>query len=125
MVGKRLKDARAKKGWTQRELSEISEVSFEQISRYETGKSSPHDYITTKLAKVLEVSPDYLNGIKDDEPSSSSQNEFTVNDHDLSILLDRIKTTTLSPKEKILLKGFLDLLFIRKDGEQLFSKKEF
>ena len=120
MIAKRLKDSRLKKRWSQKELSEMSEVSFEQISRYETGKSSPHAYIAAKLARALGVSPDYLHGLVDDEPLIDNQNE--ANDQELTLLVNKIKTTSFSKKDKLLLIGFLDLLFMRKAGEQLFSK---
>lgn len=48
---------RAGKGMTQRELSELSGVSLPQITRYETGKSTPRLGAVLKIAAALELDP--------------------------------------------------------------------
>ena len=57
MFGKRLKSFRKFRGLTQSELSEISGVSLEYISKIERGLASPSFHIIDELAKALEVGP--------------------------------------------------------------------
>jgi transcriptional regulator with XRE-family HTH domain len=59
--GKALKEARAKKGWTQAELSEATGVDISTISRIERDKPNRVQANTLKaLAKALDVSPGNL-----------------------------------------------------------------
>jgi transcriptional regulator with XRE-family HTH domain len=63
----RLKELRKKKGISQGELSELIEVHFTQVSRYERGETKPNAEAMTKLAKALDTTVDYLmNGTADD-----------------------------------------------------------
>lgn len=49
--------ARAKRGITQKELSETSGVSLVQVARYETGRSKPRLGAVIKLSNALGVDP--------------------------------------------------------------------
>jgi len=51
---------RKEKGWTQQTLGDRADISREQISRYEHGKSVPDFPTTVRLAQALEVSIDSL-----------------------------------------------------------------
>jgi transcriptional regulator with XRE-family HTH domain len=63
----RLKELRKRKNISQAELSELIEVHFTQISRYERGETKPNAEAMTKLAKALETTVDFLmNGTADD-----------------------------------------------------------
>lgn len=56
----RLIKARSALGWSQAELSQVSGISATQISRYESGISSPRPQAVGRLAKSLNVSFDWL-----------------------------------------------------------------
>ncbi|MFV0675530.1 helix-turn-helix domain-containing protein [Variovorax sp. tm] len=58
--GQRLIKARSGHGWSQQELAEVSGVAAAQISRYESGRTSPRSEVAAKLAKALAVSFDWL-----------------------------------------------------------------
>ncbi|WP_284335437.1 helix-turn-helix domain-containing protein [Comamonas sp. NoAH] len=58
----RLLHARSDAGITQRELSEITGISTVQLSRYESGKSTPRPPVLMKLAKALAVNHEWLKG---------------------------------------------------------------
>ena len=58
--GKRLKDARLKKGMTQEELASAVGVSKGAIGNYESEVSSPKEPILIKLMKVLGIDANYL-----------------------------------------------------------------
>jgi len=65
MLGKRIKEYRKKKGWSQQKLAEKSGLSFNTITRIEQGiGNSPTLKTLLKLADVLEVGLDELAGKK-------------------------------------------------------------
>jgi transcriptional regulator with XRE-family HTH domain len=59
-IGKRIRLVRERRGWTQAQLADASEVGAEQICRYEAGVSEPRVETLTKLAKALDVALDAL-----------------------------------------------------------------
>ena len=67
MVGERLSELRKDNGMTQRELSELLSVSVTTISGYENNQNNPNDEIKVHIARILNVSLDYLLGAIDDE----------------------------------------------------------
>lgn len=65
IVGERIKEAREKKGYSQKQLSEKLELMAVytcrgSISRIENGKRAVTDIELDAISKVLEVSLDYL-----------------------------------------------------------------
>jgi transcriptional regulator with XRE-family HTH domain len=58
----RLKELRKEKGLTQIELSQLSGIPQNQISRFEKGMKMNEDYIIM-LAKTFKVSTDYFLGL--------------------------------------------------------------
>lgn len=71
MDGQRLKQVRLEKNHTQASLAEIVGTNARQIWRWESGENSPDADFVTELARVLDVSADYLLGLSD-EPSRSA-----------------------------------------------------
>ena len=68
MLGERLKQARERKGWSQRELARQAGVRHAIISELETGKKTDTvSGILKRLARVLGVSVDYLIGTFEEE----------------------------------------------------------
>lgn len=73
MNGSRLRETRELKGLTQSELSERANLGEKEIWRYENGKSTPSADTVAQIARVLEVSTDFLLGLVDDpDPDLSS-----------------------------------------------------
>lgn len=66
MIGERLRNARIKKGYSQRALSMALNIGENEVYRYEKGKTNPSSEALEKIAKALEVSADYLLGLTDD-----------------------------------------------------------
>jgi transcriptional regulator with XRE-family HTH domain len=62
----RLRDARARLGWSQRELARRCGIGDAQINKYEGGLSDPSSVILKRIAEVLDLSTDYLLGLTDD-----------------------------------------------------------
>ena len=65
MIGKRIKEFRKKKGWSQQKLAEKSGLSFNTITRIEQGiGDSPTLKTLLKLSESLEIGLDELVGTK-------------------------------------------------------------
>lgn len=61
---KNLKDERIRRNFTQKEIAEILKITRQQYSLYETGqRTMPLEQIV-KLAKLYDISIDYLVGIE-------------------------------------------------------------
>lgn len=59
--GKKVKDLREAKGFTQEKLAKMVGVSLKTISRYESNESKPrYRKVYDKLAEALDTSHDYL-----------------------------------------------------------------
>ena len=54
-TGKKIKELRIKKGMTQEELAEMTELSARTIQRIENGEVDPRSYTLQMIAKALEV----------------------------------------------------------------------
>lgn len=59
-MGRRIKEAREKKGFTQEQLAELTELSVQHISVIERGVKAPKLKTFIQLANVLEINADYL-----------------------------------------------------------------
>lgn len=65
MLNIRLKATREARGLSQRELAQLCGFGEKQIWRYENGSDPSAEHLTI-IAKVLEVSTDYLVGLVDE-----------------------------------------------------------
>lgn len=69
-IGIKIKELRKKKDMTQEKLAEYLNVSFQAVSKWETGAASPDLSLIVPLARLLDVTTDELFGIvgEVDEP---------------------------------------------------------
>lgn len=67
MIGDRLAELRKDKSLFQQELAEELGLAASTISSYEIGNSSPDDKTKVRLAKLFNISLDYLLGAIDEE----------------------------------------------------------
>jgi transcriptional regulator with XRE-family HTH domain len=56
MIASLLKEGRVAKGYTQKELAELSNISVRSIQRIENAELMPRSYTLKTLAKILEIS---------------------------------------------------------------------
>lgn len=70
-VGERIKAARKQKGLTQKELAEILNIAFPNISQYERGERNPKLSTLQRIADALEIPVDML--LPDEVLQSSAQ----------------------------------------------------
>jgi transcriptional regulator with XRE-family HTH domain len=80
----RLRNARERKGLTQRELAQLCGLGEQQIYRYETDRSEPTATHLKIVADTLEVSTDYLLGRTDDPGGHIGSTD--LNDEERTIL---------------------------------------
>ena len=74
MLGQRIKQARERKGWSQRELARQAQVRQAIISELETGKKTDTiGVILKRLARALGVGVDYLLGTFEDDAQGDGE----------------------------------------------------
>lgn len=66
MLKDRLKSIRLEKGLTQKEVAEKLNVSQVMYQKWEKGVRNPKEETIERLAKALEIEPDYLSGYTGD-----------------------------------------------------------
>lgn len=66
-IGETIKEHRQKKGMTQEQLASLLNVTFQTVSKWETGISSPDLSLIIPLTKIFCISADELLGINDVE----------------------------------------------------------
>lgn len=77
MIGERLQELRKDHGVSQAQLAKLLGVSHYTISSYECNRSDPDDNSKIIIAKLFDVSVDYLIGLID-EPLSFNRNIRSV-----------------------------------------------
>lgn len=78
MIGERLAELRKDAGISQQELADRLSLTKFTISSYEREKTMPSDEIKIELAKIFNVSLDYLIGLID-EPIPYKRRENFIN----------------------------------------------
>lgn len=75
-LAERLKEERKKKKLSQQGLAKLSNIHYSNLGRYERGDAKPSAETLSTIARVLEVSPDYLlNGTIEDKASKDIKDE--------------------------------------------------
>jgi len=72
----RLTEARKAKALSQQELANLAKVHYTNIGRYERGEANPSTDILNRIAKALELSPDFLmNGTLQNKSADAIEDE--------------------------------------------------
>ena len=69
-IGEKIKELRRKNGLTQEKLADYLCVSYQAVSKWETGTASPDLSLIAPLTKILHVTADELLGLNDTEPDA-------------------------------------------------------
>ena len=85
ILGERIRLLRKEKNWSQAELAKKVNSDARQISLYENGKIIPSPEMIVKIARIFEVTTDYL--LIDKSPKKP----FILNDQKLSDYLDDLQ----------------------------------
>jgi transcriptional regulator with XRE-family HTH domain len=110
-LANRIKQVRKDKGLSQQKLATLTKIHISNIGRYERGDAQPSAEVLNSIAKILEISPDYLiNGTIDDK----AENSLTDNE-----LLNQFKKVEQLPDDKKhLVKEFLDAFLFKFNIQQ-------
>lgn len=104
---KRLIELMEEKNMTQVELAKLVGTTNVTISRYLSGQRNPQIEIVTRIAKILNVSIDYLLGLSDDK--SVNINNF---DYSMQHILNKLDSLNLLDSKKRL--SYSQILLIEK-----------
>ena len=99
--GRRMREARRSKNFTQEMLAAEINMSVDMVGRMERGTAQPSFETLARLVNVLAVSPAFLFGGGDEETIASQSTETTL-------LLDRIRV--LSDDDKSRVSAAIDLI---------------
>ncbi|MBE6047301.1 MAG: helix-turn-helix transcriptional regulator [Clostridium sp.] len=93
-IGEKILILREQLNMKQKELANLAGVTEATLSRYENNKREPRGEIVTRLAKVLNVSTDYLldNEISSQDYNSLSKNEIIDIEKEAEKMIDKIDT---------------------------------
>lgn len=69
LLGRRLKRVRKMRGLRQKQLADQAHISSQTVGYCERGEGYPQANVLRDMARVLEVSTDYLLGLKDSDPA--------------------------------------------------------
>ena len=94
-LGERLKDLRKEKGYTLEQVAEKLNTTKITISRYENNLREPKREAISQLAKLFNVSTDYLHGHTNDKFTSENEAE-KVED----IIVEEVHEETISEDNK-------------------------
>jgi len=66
-IGERLAELRKDKGLRQKELADLLKVKEKTISAYENDITAPSDRVQEEIARIFDISLDYLHGLTNEE----------------------------------------------------------
>ena len=66
-IGERLADLRKDKGLRQKELADLLKVKEKTVSAYENDVTAPGASVQKEIARLFDISLDYLHGLTDEE----------------------------------------------------------
>ena len=87
MIADRIKFLREQKGLTQTALAQKLNITRASVNAWEMGISTPSTQYIVELAKIFDVSADYLLGIN----SSACVNVAGLSDDDIEIVYSLVK----------------------------------
>jgi len=111
-ISERIKELRTGKKLTQSDLATEVGLTYVQIGRYETGKSSPSAEVLQKLAAALDTTTDYLMNGSNDEVVSA---QLT----DKELLSQFREVEKLDQEDKYLIKTFIDAFLTKRKIQKL------
>ncbi|MCP4551338.1 MAG: helix-turn-helix transcriptional regulator [Bacteroidetes bacterium] len=116
-IGMRIKRLRHERGWTQGQCALKIKAHQKQISKYERDVSMPSSKLLIRMAKIFNVSIDYL--VFNDRESTYSMD---IADRELVQKITEIDK--LSEQDKIIVKGVLDTFIVKNRFQRLASENQ-
>lgn len=91
-LGKRIRESRIKKGYTQQDLADLAKIGVVYISEIERGVKMPSLNIFIKIIDALDVSADYV--LRDELPSGKEYICIEITEKLLTLTPSQRKTAT-------------------------------
>lgn len=93
-IGEKILILRENLNMKQKELADLVGITEATLSRYENNKREPRGEIVTRLAKILNVSTDYLldNEISSDDYNNLNSKEIIDIEKEAEIMISKIDT---------------------------------
>ena len=111
-ISERIRELRTAKKMTQSDLAKLVGLTYIQIGRYETGKSTPSSDVLNKLAEALGTTTDFLmNGSDDDVVSAQLTDKELLNQFK--------EVEKLNQEDKHLIKTFIDAFLTKRQIQKL------
>lgn len=80
VLGNNIKDLREKSKETQKDLAKALFISFQSVSKWEKGETTPDVYTLVKIAKHYKVSLNYLVGYEEEQKKYNEILDFAIAD---------------------------------------------
>jgi transcriptional regulator with XRE-family HTH domain len=116
-IGERIKSLRKEKGWSQALLGQMVDLHVGHIGRYEKNKVKPSAKSIKKLAEAFGISINEL--VRGDEKPTL---EGLIKDKELLRMFQGVEE--LDEKDKTLAKGFLQLLVMKRQFQQVLAQNQ-
>lgn len=111
-IGDRIKELRTAQKMTQTDLAKVVGLSYIQIGRYETKKSTPSSDALQKLAEALGTTTDYL--------MLGDRNEIVSSQlSDMELLKQFKLVEKLNKEDKHLIKTFIDAFLTKRQIQSI------
>ena len=121
IFGERLKEARFKKKMTQAQLAESCQTKQSAVSSFEKGKAIPNLEVAAEIAKLLDVSIDWLCGFDEKKQEISPYQWVKFMDSLISKSPVIYGTTAISINTNTQKAGNISLVFSGKEMQVFFS----
>ena len=96
IFARRVTQVREQRGWSQQELAERAETSYQTIWRIERGiHKEPGIYLAARIARALHTSLDFLCGVYDDSEMEPAASALVDADTDAAVLFPLQTTACL------------------------------
>lgn len=116
-LGKRIKQLRQQRGWSQAQLSKKLNVHQKQISGYERGIHSPSIELLVRMAELFNVSLDYIAFDNREE-----KNIIPIADRELMQAVQQIDQ--LSAEDRDTIKAVLNTFIVKNRFQRLASETQ-
>lgn len=116
-LGKRIKQLRQQRGWSQAQLSKKLNVHQKQISGYERGIHSPSIELLVRMAELFNVSLDYIAFDNREE-----KNIIPIADRELMQAVQQIDQLSTEDRETI--KAVLNTFIVKNRFQRLASETQ-
>jgi transcriptional regulator with XRE-family HTH domain len=83
VIGYRIQKLRESRRHTRPHVARVIGISQSQLYKYERGLHQPPSGVVAKLAKLFEVSPDYLLGLTDTPQATYAESSLTAMEREL------------------------------------------